>query len=118
MTRVRFFMRDGKLCGAEFLGHSGYAEAGNDVVCAAVSMAVTVAESYLSEVRGHKVAADVRGGDEPRIVLRLASEDDAAKADCDGILRAVKAALEGVAEEYGTYLRVSVCEESAGTTNL
>ncbi len=37
MTKIQFFKRDGIYYGFEEIGHAGYAEAGEDVVCAAIS---------------------------------------------------------------------------------
>ena len=40
MTRVEFTTEDDRITGFTVSGHSGYAEAGSDIVCAAVSAAV------------------------------------------------------------------------------
>ena len=37
MTKVKFFRRDGYYYGFEETGHAGYGEAGDDVLCAALS---------------------------------------------------------------------------------
>ena len=37
MTRCVLFIRDGQVTGFVCAGHAGYAEAGEDIVCAAVS---------------------------------------------------------------------------------
>ena len=37
MTKIVFFRRDGLFYGFEERGHSGYADAGNDILCAALS---------------------------------------------------------------------------------
>ena len=37
MTRCEFFTEDERITGFTVFGHSGYAEAGSDIVCAAVS---------------------------------------------------------------------------------
>ena len=44
MIRADFYDQEGRITGFSVSGHSGYAEAGADVVCAAVSAAVTFAE--------------------------------------------------------------------------
>ncbi len=59
MTRVEFFDQDGRISGFCCSGHSGYAEAGSDIVCAAVSTAVKFAETTLSEVLGERVKTKV-----------------------------------------------------------
>ena len=44
MTTIRFDRRAGRILGFSCQGHSGYAEAGEDIVCAAVSGGVCVPE--------------------------------------------------------------------------
>ena len=40
MTRIDLFRHDGVYCGMRCSGHSGFSEAGSDIVCAAVSTLV------------------------------------------------------------------------------
>ena len=44
MTRCEFFMEDERITGFSVSGHSGYAEEGSDIVCAAISALVTMAK--------------------------------------------------------------------------
>ena len=112
MTKVRFYARDGLLFGVEARGHSGYATAGNDIVCAAVSAVMAVCESYLTDVCGY--ATEVLQSDEPMISVRLKSSSDEEKQNCHRILSAAKATLEENAREYASHLRISVCAERSG----
>ena len=57
MTRCEFFMEDERITGFSVSGHSGYAEAGSDIVCAAISALVTMAEATINEVCGAKAKA-------------------------------------------------------------
>ena len=43
MIEVRLHKKEGKISAFEFSGHSGFAEAGSDIVCAAVSTAAQFA---------------------------------------------------------------------------
>ena len=52
MTRVEFFDHEGRITGFCCSGHSGYAEEGSDIVCAAVSTAVKLAECTINDVLG------------------------------------------------------------------
>ena len=52
MTRVEFFDHEGRITGFCCSGHSGYAEESGDVVCAAVSTAVKLAECTINDVLG------------------------------------------------------------------
>ena len=88
MTRVEFFSENGRLNGFCCSGHSGYAEAGSDIVCAAVSTAVTFAECTICDVLGErpKVRADE---EEARITLTLPAaceEEEAVQAVMTGLL--------------------------------
>ena len=54
MTRCEFFTEDDRITGFSVSGHSGYAEQGADIVCAAVSAVVTMAEATINDVLGAK----------------------------------------------------------------
>ncbi len=40
MTKITIFQRDNEVVGFESKGHSGYAEAGSDIICSAVSVLI------------------------------------------------------------------------------
>ena len=52
MTRCEFFTEDDRITGFSVSGHSGYSEAGSDIVCAAISAVVTMAEATINVVCG------------------------------------------------------------------
>ena len=52
MTKVTFSSQGGKLLSVDILGHAGYAEEGEDIVCAAVSSAVMLTHALLLDVQG------------------------------------------------------------------
>ena len=58
MTTIRFLTEGSRITGFEVSGHSGYAEAGSDIVCAAVTGAVRLVEATVNDVFG--LAATVR----------------------------------------------------------
>lgn len=70
MTKVEIFNHDGRIHGFSVSGHSGYAEEGSDIVCAAVSAAVTFAECTINDVLGNHANTKVKE-EEPRITLTL-----------------------------------------------
>ena len=45
MIKCEFFTEDDRITGFTVSGHSGYAEAGSDIICASVSAIVTMAEA-------------------------------------------------------------------------
>ncbi len=54
MISASFSERGGVLCGFRICGHSGYAEAGGDIVCAAVSAMTMLTVNMLADTFGLK----------------------------------------------------------------
>lgn len=52
MITVKLFRKDGKVTGVMASGHSGIAESGSDVLCAAVSTLVQTAYLAISDICG------------------------------------------------------------------
>ncbi len=52
MTQIRFFKNNGICFGFEAVGHSGAGEAGEDIVCAAISSVTQYAAVMAEEVLG------------------------------------------------------------------
>ena len=51
MTKVTFSSQGAKLLSVDILGHAGYAEEGEDIVCAAISSAVMLTHALLFDVQ-------------------------------------------------------------------
>ncbi len=62
MIRATFYIRNNQPQGFVIDGHSGYAECGQDIVCAAVSSAAYMAVNTITEILGEDVNADVNDG--------------------------------------------------------
>ena len=75
MTKIEFFTEDERITGFSVSGHSGYAEAGSDIVCAAISAAVAMAEATINDVCGAKAKVRVKEED-ARITLTLPTSCD------------------------------------------
>ena len=58
MTTVTFLTEGKRITGFDVKGHSGYAEEGADIVCAAVTSAVRLTEATVNDVFG--LSANVR----------------------------------------------------------
>ena len=69
-------MGEARINGFSVSGHSGYAEAGSDIVCAAVSAVVTMAEATINDVCGAKAKVRVREQENARITLTLPASCD------------------------------------------
>ena len=69
-------MEEDRITGFSVSGHSGYAEAGSDIVCAAVSAVVTMVEATINDVCGAKAKVRVREQENARITLTLPASCD------------------------------------------
>lgn len=70
MTTVTFHASNGRMDGVVVDGHSGYADAGSDIVCAAISSTVGLLECTLNEVLGLGAPVKVKE-EEAHLSLRL-----------------------------------------------
>ena len=104
MTTVEFFNQDGRITGFSVSGHSGYGEEGSDVVCAAVSTAVTFAEATINDVLGAQAKTKVNQ-DEARVTLKLPAsceEEDAIQA----VLTGMMLTLSSLRDDYPDHIEV------------
>ena len=60
MTTVTFFTESSRITGFDVKGHSGYAEAGTDIVCAAITSAVRLTEATVNDIFGLAATVKVR----------------------------------------------------------
>lgn len=60
MTTVTFFTEGKRITGFDVAGHSGYAESGSDIVCAAITSAVRLTEATINDIFGLAATVKVR----------------------------------------------------------
>ena len=104
MTKVEFFTQEDRITGFCVSGHSGYGEEGTDIVCAAISTAVQMAEATITQVLGIRAKTRVHGED-ARVTLTLpasSEEDNAAQA----VLAGMMLTLCSLRDEYPDYVEV------------
>ena len=82
MTTVTFHSAHSRLDGFVVEGHSGYAEEGSDIVCAAVSAAVGLTECTINEVMG------------------VGALNDPSDDLCQTVMTGMLVYLQAMAEEY------------------
>ena len=104
MTRCEFFTEDDRITGFSISGHSGYAEAGSDIVCAAISAVVTMAEATINEVCGAKAKVRVKEED-ARITLTLPVSCDEEET-VQAVLAGMMLTLAGMRDDYPDYIEV------------
>ena len=115
MTTVIFYKTDGYYYGFEEQGHTGYGEAGDDVLCAALSSMTmllinTIEVSYASSV-DYKI--DEKTTD-IRVIARSAlpkyEEDEKKQFAVSGLIQAYFLQLMDLVEEYYEFLDVKEIE--------
>ena len=104
MTRCEFFTEEDRITGFSVSGHSGYAEAGSDIVCAAVSAVVTMAEATINDVCGAKAKVRV-GENEARITLKLPKSCDEEET-VQAVLAGMMVTLINLQEDYSDFIEV------------
>ena len=104
MTRCEFFTEDDRITGFSISGHSGYSEAGSDIVCAAISAVVSMAEATINEVCGAKAKVRVKS-DDARITLTLPASCDEEET-VQAVLAGMMLTLAGMRDDYPDYIEV------------
>ena len=104
MTRCEFFSENGRVTGFSVSGHSGYAEAGSDIVCAAVSAAVAMAECTINDVCGAKAKVRVKN-DQARITLTLPTSCDEEES-VQAVLSGLMLYLCSLRDDYPDFIEV------------
>ena len=106
MTRCEFFTEDERITGFTVSGHSGYAEAGSDIVCAAVTSAVRLVEATINDVMGLCAAVKVREQD-AAISFRLPGGlAPMAENTCQNLLTGLMVYLAQLHDEYPENIEV------------
>ena len=97
-------MEDGRITGFSVSGHSGYAEAGQDIVCAAISAVVAMAEATINDVCGAKAKVRVKEED-AKITLTLPASCDEEES-VQAVLAGLLLYLCNLRDEYPDYIEV------------
>ena len=106
MTTITFHTEGSRITGFDAVGHSGYAEAGEDIVCAAVTSAVRLVECTVNDVMGIRAAVKVHEA-AAAISLRLPGGLSAAAEDtCQSLLTGLMVYLTQLHDEYPDHIEV------------
>ncbi|MBQ8817842.1 MAG: ribosomal-processing cysteine protease Prp [Clostridia bacterium] len=113
MTKIVFFRSGGSFYGFEEHGHSGYADAGEDVLCAAISAMTmliinTVEVAYASDVEYtiDEGATNIRV--RSKAALTEFEEDERKRYAVSGLFMSYYYQLNELVEEYYDHLSVEV----------
>ena len=104
MTKCEFFSEGERITGFSVSGHSGYGPAGADIVCAAVSAAVAMAEATINDVCGAKAKVRVKN-EEARITLTLPASCDEEES-VQAVLAGMMLTLCSLRDDYPDYIEV------------
>ncbi len=103
MITAEFYYKQSKLCGFMIKGHAGYAENGNDIVCASVSSAVQLVCNIITE--SFKVNADIKVLiDKIQLILPFADENS--QKVLDGLYTHIKF----LSEDYKGTIKITTSE--------
>ena len=102
MTQITVFSQDSYITGFRIEGHSGYAEAGSDIVCAAISALAITAVNALEEILDIEPETDM--GDGLMLVRLPRCLNSAVLPKAEMILRTAVIGFQSVAQEYPKYV--------------
>ena len=106
MISAVLYRENGRYTGFDASGHSGYAEEGSDIVCAAVSILTCTCVNALESVCGlvPRVTANREGILSFSLPKRTAEEDAGAQI----LMGALRQGLSDLAEAYPQYVQLTI----------
>ena len=106
MTTITFRMEGDRIVGFDSQGHSGYAEAGEDIVCAAITSAIRLVEATINDVLGLAASVKVKES-EALISLRLPGGlAPTAESTCQSLLTGLMVYFVQLRDEYPDNIEV------------
>ncbi len=113
MVTVKILKHGDDTVGFDVSGHSGYAEEGSDIICAAVSSAVGLCESIINDsfLASAQVSVDEKSA---RVFLKLpesVSED--IRKPCVRVLSSFAQHMLSLSEEYPNNIKVLEVQSNA-----
>lgn len=102
MIKAKIYYKNEKICGFEILGHAGYAKAGEDIVCAAVSVLALNTVNAIERFTPHPIQAeaDEKNGGNLKIQIPV---EGMADHDTQLLLRTLEMGLSEIQNEYTKY---------------
>ena len=115
MTKVVFYRSCGTFYGFEEQGHTGYGEAGDDVLCAALSAMTMLIVNAVELAYASDIQYDVNEGSTRIVVTAKAAlpefeEDERKRYAVSGLFMAYFYQLNDLIEDYSDYLEVEVVD--------
>ena len=116
MTRIVFRRRDGIFYGFEEIGHTGYGDAGEDVLCAALSAMTMLIVNAIEVSYDSNIDYSIDEQTAEITVLAKAAlpeceEDEKKQYAVAGLLNGFYIQLTDMLEDYYDYIEVEVIED-------
>ena len=116
MTKIIFYKSNGTFYGFEEQGHTGYGDAGEDILCSALSAMTmliinTVEVAYASDVEYDISEDDTRITVRSKAALPEYEEDERKRYAVSGLFMSYFYQLNDMVEEYYKFLEVDVIEQ-------
>ena len=106
MITITFFKRQGELLGFDSSGHAGYADHGEDIVCAGVSGILYAVANTLTDMGANVYIEE--GDNHLRVkIVDMSYQDPVIQA----VLHVAWMGAIGIEEEYGKFLKIKSKEE-------
>ena len=106
MTTVTFHTEGNRIIGFDSQGHSGYAEAGEDIVCAAITSAIRLVEATINDELGLAASVKVKES-EALISLHLPGGlSPTAESTCQALLTGLMVYFAELHDEYPENIEV------------
>ena len=106
MTTVTVRRNEQGICAIGVSGHSGYAQAGSDIVCAAASVLITTCINALENEAHIRPMVFQKERTATMEVLLPASLPPLKAHDAQVILQTTVQGFQGIAEQYPKYLQI------------
>ena len=109
MIRTVFSCEGGRYTGFQASGHSGYAEHGSDIVCAAVSVLGCTCVNSLESVCG--LIPEITANDDGLLAFTIPDAPDEAQAhDAQVLMASLHQGIADIARQYPRYVTLSIQE--------
>lgn len=107
MIFCKLYYQENKICGFTFSGHSGYADSGSDIVCAAVSSAAQFAICGIREVIGQECDVSMENGS---IHCFLSGKDKKKWQQSELFFKTLEVFIRQLETQYKEFIKVTIAE--------
>ena len=110
MIRVTLLRQGDRLTGCRARGHSGWAEAGSDIICAAVSILTCTCVNALESVCGVIPEITEYNEDKGVLAFELPETTEKENAEAQIVMKTLRQGLKDLAEAYPQNVTFSIKE--------